>query len=214
MDGFGTTIDEPGALRDHYRQPSALVLKKSLPALDRHARAHIERSPFVLVATTGADGTVDVTPRGGTPGFVRVLDDHRLLLGDLPGNNRLDSLTNITETSMVGLLFLVPGVDETVRVNGAACITVEPELLDVAALDGKRPKSAIGVRVQEAFFHCAKAFRRSSLWSPEGWPSPDGLASLGCVLVDQLADDLPEGVTGELVDADLEAGYAVSLWND
>jgi hypothetical protein len=213
MDGFGTTIDTPDGLRDVYRHPSALVLKKTLPALDPHATAFIQRSPLALVATTGADGTVDVTPRGGPPGFATVLDEHRLLLGELPGNNRLDSLTNITETGRIGMLFLIPGVDETLRVNGQACITIEPALLDAAALDGRRPKAAIGVRVQEVFFHCAKAFRRSSLWHREGWPPTDGLASLGCVLVDQLADDLA-GVSGEAVDADLEAGYAVTLWNE
>jgi hypothetical protein len=212
MDGFGTTIDAPGDLRDHYRQPAPLVLKKTLPALDPHARAFIERSPFVLVATTGADGSVDVTPRGGPAGFVRSLDDHRLVLGDLPGNNRLDSLTNITETGAVGLLFVIPGVDETVRVNGAACITIEPELLGTAALDGRLPKTAIGVQVREVFFHCAKAFRRSSLWSPAGWPSTEGLASLGCVLVDQLEE--LRTVPAAAVDADLEAGYAATLWND
>ena len=190
------------------------MLKKTLPSLDHHATAFIARSPFVLVGTTGADGSVDVTPRGGPPGFACVLDEHRLLLGDLPFNNRLDSMTNITETGGVGLLFLIPGVDETLRVNGEACITVEPALLEAAALGGKLPKTAIGVQVREAFFHYAKAFRRSSLWSPEGWPSTEGLASLGCVMVDQLAADLPEGVTGELVDADLEAGYAATLWND
>lgn len=212
MDGFGTTIDTPAALRDHYRHPAPLVLKKSMASLDRHARAYIATSPFVLVATTGADGTVDVTPRGGPPGFVHALDEHRLLLGDLPGNNRLDSLRNITETSAVGLLFLIPGVDETVRVNGSACVTVDPELLEVAAIDGKRPKTAIGVRAEEVFFHCAKAFRRSSLWSPEGWPGTEGLASLGCVLVDQL-EELRE-VPPEAIDADLEAGYAATMWND
>lgn len=212
MDGFGTTISAPDDLRDHYRQPSPLVLKKSQPSLDQHSRAFIDRSPFVLVATTGADGTVDVTPRGGPPGFVRCLDDHRLLLGDLPGNNRLDSLTNITETGAVGLLFLIPGVDETVRVNGPACVTVEPDLLEVAALDGRQPKSAIGVHVREAFFHCAKAFRRSSLWSPEGWPSTTGLASLGCVLADQMEE--LRSVPPAAIDADLEAGYAATLWNE
>jgi PPOX class probable FMN-dependent enzyme len=212
MDGFGTTIDAPSALRDHYRRPAPLVLEKSRPALDQHSRAFIERSPFVLVATTGADGTVDVTPRGGPAGFVRVLDDHRLLLGDLPGNNRLDSLTNIVETASVGLLFLIPGVDETVRVNGAACVTVEVDLLAIAALDGRLPKAAIGVRVEEAFFHCAKAFRRSSLWDPAAWPSTEGLASLGCVLADQL--EALRDVPPAAIDADLEAGYAATLWHD
>jgi PPOX class probable FMN-dependent enzyme len=196
-----------------YRSPGALVLKKTQPSLDEHSTAFIQRSPFALVATTGADGSMDVTPRGGPAGFATVLDAHRILLGELPGNNRLDSLTNITETGRVGMLFLIPCIDETLRVNGRACVTVEPDLLDAAALDGRRPKAAIGVHVDEAFFHCAKAFRRSSLWHQDGWPSTDGLASLGCVLVDQLADDL-QGVSPEVIDADLEAGYAATLWNE
>jgi hypothetical protein len=213
MDGFGTTIDDAAAIRDRYGQASRRAIKKCLPQLDRHATAFIDRSPFALVATTSAEGAVDVSPRGGPPGFTMVLDDRRLLLGDLPGNNRLDSLINITETGQVGMLFMTPGVDETLRVNGSACITVKPALLEVAALDGRRPKTAIGVEVREVYFHCAKAMRRSSLWHPEKWPSADEVASLGWVLVDQLPDECP-GVSGDAIDADLEKGYAATLWND
>jgi PPOX class probable FMN-dependent enzyme len=164
----------------------------------------------VLIGTTSPDGTGDVSPKGGPPGFVVTLDDDHIAVPDLAGNNLLDSIGNIVRGSGIGMLFLVPGVDETLRVNGYACVTTDVAVLDACAVKDRRPKAAIGVTVTQQYMHCAKAFRRSDLWDAQSWPQRDALPSLGCILVDQI--ELPDGVTAEVVDANLERGYAESMW--
>jgi PPOX class probable FMN-dependent enzyme len=207
--GFDAVITNESELRDLYRMPGNVV-EKVLGHLDQHARAFIEAAPFVLVGTASADGTGDVSPKGGPPGFVVVLDDQRLVIPDLSGNNLLDSITNIVAGSGIGLLFLVPGVEETLRVNGHACITTDPAVLDACAVKDRRPKAAIGVTVTQQYMHCAKAFRRSELWNHETWPERSMLPSLGCIVRDQIPTlrDVP----AETIDESLEADYAVSLW--
>ena len=207
--GFDHVITTESDLREVYRQPGNSV-DKLLPALDDHARTFIGAAPFVLIGTISPDGSGDVSPKGGPPGFVVVLDDHRLAIPDLAGNNLLDSLTNVVAGSGIGLLFLVPGVDETLRVNGQACITTDPEVLDACAVKDRRPKAAIGVTITQQYMHCAKAFRRSELWKPETWPDRSTLPTLGCILRDQIAG--LEEVPAQLIDETLEANYATSLW--
>jgi PPOX class probable FMN-dependent enzyme len=208
--GFDRVITTESELRDVYRMPGDVVVQKVLGRLDQHARTFIGAAPFVLVGTASPDGTADVSPKGGPAGFVVVLDDARLAIPDLSGNNLLDSITNIVHGSGIGLLFLVPGVDETLRVNGHACITTDPSVLDVCAVNDRRPKAAIGVTVTQQYMHCAKAFRRSELWKPQTWPDRATLPSLGCIMRDQIATlpDLPV----EKIDELLEADYARSLW--
>jgi uncharacterized protein len=208
--GFDRVITSESELRDVYRMPGDVVVQKVVSRLDRHARTFIDAAPFVLVGTASPDGTADVSPKGGPAGFVVVLDDERLVIPDLSGNNLLDSITNIVHGSGIGLLFLVPGVDETLRVNGHACITTDPSVLDVCAVKDRRPKAAIGVTVTQQYMHCAKAFRRSELWNPQTWPDRATLPSLGCIMRDQIATlpDLP----AEKIDELLEADYAKSLW--
>ena len=207
---FANVIDSQAELREVYRMPAASTKLKVLGALDQHARTFIEASPFLLVGTASPDGTADVSPKGGPPGFVVVLDDQRIAIPDLSGNNLLDSLTNIVGGSGIGLLFMVPGVDETLRVNGYACITTDPEVLDACAVKDRRPKAAIGVTVVQQYMHCAKAFRRSELWSAESWPDRSSVPSLGCILRDQIA--LPDDVTADSIDESLEFNYAKTLW--
>jgi PPOX class probable FMN-dependent enzyme len=207
---FSNVVDNESALRELYRSPAATTQQKVLPRLEQHARAFIDASPFVLVGTTSPDGTADVSPKGGPAGFVVVLDDDHLAIPDLSGNNLLDSITNIVNGSGIGLLFLVPGVDETLRVNGYACLTTDPAVLDACAVKDRRPKAAIGVTVTQQYMHCAKAFRRSELWNTQSWPDRASLPSLGCILVDQIA--LPADVTAESIDANLEVNYAATLW--
>ena len=166
-------------------EPSEVARKKELPALDAHARAFIRHSPFLLLGTAGADGRCDVSPKGDAPGFVRVLDDHHLVVPDRPGNRRLDGMRNILSNPHVGLIFLVPGNDFTLRVNGRAAITREPALLESLAVQGKVPLLAIGVEVEEVFLHCARSFRRGKLWEPASWPGADALPSMPCILYDQ-----------------------------
>jgi uncharacterized protein len=207
---FANVIDSATELRELYRMPHDGVRQKVLGSLDQHARTFIETSPFVLVGTTSPDGTGDVSPKGGPPGFVVVLDDQRIAIPDLSGNNLLDSITNVVNGSGIGLLFLVPGVDETLRVNGHAYLTTDPAVLDACAVKDRRPKAAIGVAVKQQYMHCAKAFRRSELWSIDSWPDRSAIPSLGCILRDQIPS-ISE-LSADTIDADLEVAYATTLW--
>lgn len=177
------TLDQ---LRTHYKPVSSRAAQKVLARLDRHCRSFIGLSPFVMLATSSAAGALDVTPRGDHPGFVGIEDDTTLLLPDRPGNNRLDSLSNILEHSGVGLIFLIPGVDETLRVNGTAEIRVDEDLRARFAVGGKLPTSVLRITVREAYLHCAKAFMRSGLWNPDVQVERAVLPTLGEMLRDQI----------------------------
>jgi uncharacterized protein len=199
-----TTVDE---LRERYRQPSRLVQAKKVDTLDETTRAFVAASPFVLLATAAADGSCDVSPRGGPPGFVRVLDDRRLALPDLSGNNLLDSLINLTSNAHVGLLFLLPGRDETLRVDGRAWVTVDPSLLELWDGELRTPKAVVGVEVTHAFVHCAKSFRRGRVWDPASWAEMAAAPDACELLVSHLAlDASPADVR-----ANLDEGYAHDL---
>lgn len=178
-------ITDPLSLRTHYGEISALARRKVLPRLDRHARAFIALSPFVVLASADAGGHTDASPRGDAPGFVRVLDETTLILPDRPGNNRVDSFSNVLATSGVGLLFLVPGIDETLRVNGTARLLTDPELLAASAVNGKLPRAGLEIAVREVFFHCGKALKRARLWDPERYQPRQAFPSLGRVIAEQ-----------------------------
>lgn len=178
-------------LRAVYAQPTERARRKQLSGLDAHCRAFIALSPFVVLATSDAAGRVDATPRGGAPGFVVVQDEHTLLLGDAPGNNRLDALQNLIENPQAGLLFMVPGVDETLRVNGRVVLSTDPADL-AACRDAKRaPRVVLRMTVQEAFLHCAKAFMRSRLWQADAQVKRDRLPTMNQMIHDQLGLDTP-----------------------
>lgn len=181
-------------------KPDSTVMRKELPALDDHCKNFIAKSPFALLSTSGESGRCDVTPRGDGPGFVRVLDENTLVIPDRPGNRRIDSMQNIIENPHAGLLFLVPNVDETLRVNGRAAITDDADLLATMTMQSKDPKLAIVVEVEEVFFHCARAFKRASLWEPDTWIERSELPTLGQMLADQLK--MAE-VTSDAIDASL-----------
>ena len=188
-------------LREIVGVPGPRAVLKVRTLLDDHCRAFIALSPFVLIATAGKDGTCDVSPKGDVSGFVRVLDDRRLVIPERPGNRRLDSLRNLLANPHVGLIFLVPGREETLRINGRAWITRDPRLLEQCVVQDATPLLAIGVEVEECFMHCAKAFRRAHLWQPEAWPRSDALPSMACVLFDQIK---PAGVTLQDYERDVE----------
>ena len=192
-------ITTPAQLRALYAAPTERAQRKQLTALDRHCRAFIALSPFVVLATSDASGRVDATPRGGAPGFVVVQDDHTLLLGDAPGNNRLDALQNLLQNPQAGLLFMIPGVDETLRVNGQVVLSVDPA--DLARCDdGRRPpKLVLRMQVQEAFLHCAKAFMRSRLWSEEARIARERLPTMNQMIHDQLGLDTPPEPQADMV---------------
>ncbi len=167
---FKDTVTSREELRAIFGAPMERAVLKERASLDVHSRAFIASAPFVLVATSSAAGRCDVSPKGDAAGFVLVLDDRHLVVPDRPGNNRIDGLTNIMENPHVGMIFLIPGREDTLRVNGRASIVRDVEILDRLEVQGKRPKVAIGVEVEECFLHCAKAFKRSGLWERERWP--------------------------------------------
>ena len=164
-------------------QPRAL--RKELPALDRHCRDFIALSPFVVLSTGNADHELDASPRGGEPGFVKVTSTGELLLPDWPGNNRLDSLQNIVSTGQAGLLFMIPGFDETLRVNGRATLSTEASDLQQCATSRRTPKVVIRLEVKAAYLHCAKAFLRSRLWSPDALVDRSRMPTMGEMIGEQ-----------------------------
>jgi PPOX class probable FMN-dependent enzyme len=170
------------ALRDILGEPTELVRKKIAGRLNPLTRQFVERSPFVVIATGRPDGGLDVSPRGDPAGFVRVLDDRTLLLPDRPGNKLADSLTNLLADDRIAMLFLIPGVNDTFRVNGRARIVDDPELLAESAVEGKVPQLGILVEVDEAYTQCPKALLRSELWNPERHIDRSELPSSGKIL--------------------------------
>jgi PPOX class probable FMN-dependent enzyme len=174
-----TTVE---GLRAVYDLPKATSANKVIDRIDEHVAVFIARAPFLVMATVSADDRLDVSPKGDIPGFVQVADERTLLYPDRPGNNRIDGLQNIVETGRVGLIFMVPGVQETLRVNGSARISVDPELLDRFLVDGKAPRSVTVIEVEEVFFHCARALIRSGLWNPDQYVDRSELPSMGTIL--------------------------------
>ena len=185
-------VSEISALRTIYGSPRDLVAKKALTKLERHGKAFIALSPFLLISSHGPGGA-DISPRGDPPGFVKVVDDETLLIPDRPGNNRIDTMENICRNSVVGVIFLVPGLGEVLRVNGNADIVIG-EGLECLAQNDRVPKAAIRVHIVETFFHCAKAILRSKLWEPETRIPKTDFPPLGVILADQVAGaDAGEG---------------------
>ena len=169
-----------------YPKPTPRVIAKARPAIDHHAKKFIELSPFCVLATSAKDGSVDASPRGGNPGFVRVEGPNRLLLPDRSGNNRIDSFKNVVEGSgFVHLLFFVPGIDETLRVDGRGTLSAEAELLASMVEFGKRPRAVLSIAVKEVYFHCGKALMRSKLWSRETQVERGVMPSISQVIHEQ-----------------------------
>jgi uncharacterized protein len=193
-------------LKTIYPQPSPRVIAKARPEIDAHARKFIALSPFCVMATSGSDGSVDASPRGGTPGFVHVVGPNQLLMPDRSGNNRIDSFRNIVEgTGFVQLIFFVPGIDETLRVGGKGTLSAEPDLLASMEEFGKLPRAALSISVHEAYFHCGKALMRSRLWSPEARVEREVIPSISQVIHDQTQLGEPES------QADVVARYKTQL---
>ena len=209
MIGELTYLASAAELRPLYNGPSALVRAKQIDRIDVHCRSFIARSPLVMIGSTHPERGADVSPRGDAPGFVQVLDEHHLAIPDRPGNNRLDTLENLLANPAIGLFFLVPGVEEALRVNGTARLSRTQPLLDIMAVDGKVPKLAIVVTVTEAFLHCAKALKRARLWADDYRIDRKELPTLGRMIVEQAR---PVGLTAEEADARIEADYRTNLY--
>ena len=194
-------------LKERYGEPSERAVGKQLDHLDKHCRAFIALSPFMVIGTMGADGLGDVSPKGDAPGFVLVSDEKTLVIPDRPGNNRTDTLLNILDNPGVGMLFMVPGMNETLRVNGIARIVTDAAVLDSMLVNERPPRSALVVDVKEAYLHCAKAFMRSKLWSDEHRIERKSFPSLGQIITEQMG-----GGDVEAADRGIEEGYRTKLY--
>ncbi|RTR35721.1 pyridoxamine 5'-phosphate oxidase family protein [Robertmurraya yapensis] len=162
--------------------PSELVKRKVISALDEHCQKFIAKSPFLVISSSDDFGNCDVSPRGDEPGFIYIENEHRLVIPERPGNKRMDTLRNILKNPRVGLIFFIPGLGETLRVNGKASITKNANILEKMAARGKAPIVGIRVEVEECFIHCAKAFKRSKLWEPQMWLEKDDLPTASEIL--------------------------------
>jgi uncharacterized protein len=200
-------LADEAALRAHFGPMSEVVAAKALKALDRHCRAFIALSPFLVLATADAGGSVDASPRGDAPGFVAVESDTSLLIPDRPGNRRIDSFRNIVTSPGVGIIFFVPGINETLRVNGTAEVATDAAVLAPLAARGKAPGTALRVHVAEAYFHCGKAAIRSGLWDASRHVPRGAFPSLGQVIADQT-----RLTTATEADASLETAYRDRLY--
>lgn len=207
-------VGSAGELRGIMGAPMELAVRKQLGRLDRHCREFIALSPFLCIGTADASGKADVSPRGDPPGFVQVLDDQTLIIPDRPGNNRLDTMGNIMANPNVGLLFMIPGFEDTLRVNGRATIVRDAAVLERAAVNGKAPKVAIRVAVDEAFLHCAKAFKRSRLWDPAARVDRKVMPSLAQMILEQTAPAEKPPTAREVGEADrfVEDDYKTGMY--
>ncbi|OCW58630.1 pyridoxamine 5'-phosphate oxidase family protein [Hoeflea olei] len=206
------TISDEVALRELFGPTHDLASQKVIRSLDRHARDFISRAPFLCLGTQDMNGRADVSPRGDQKGFVQILDDRTLAIPDRPGNNRLDSLSNIIANPAVGLLFIVPGYDDTLRINGRATLVTDPQLLESMSVGGRAPRIAIVVTVTEVFMHCAKAFRRSHLWDPAHLQDRSEMPSLINIVLDQTTGAPDDAEEMRKLDANLEEDYRRTLY--
>ncbi len=200
------TITDEAELRAHLGPVHPVSARKVLPCIDHHARAFIALSPLLILASASAGGAADASPRGDAPGFARVLDDRTLLLPERPGNNRADSFANIVARPGVGLLFLVPGIDETLRVNGQARVTADADTLADSAVRGRAPRLGLLIAVEEVFFHCGKALKRCSLWDPARHVPRAAFPTLGRIMADQTSCSV------EAAEQRIEEGYRNRLY--
>lgn len=205
-------INSEKKLRALFAPTHELAIKKEQTKIDKHARDFIARSPFVCLGTHNKDGLSDVSPRGDAPGFIQVLDDKTLAIPDRPGNNRLDTLSNITHNPNIGLMFIIPGFDDTLRINGTAQLTNDPELLASMAVKGQTPKIAILVEVNELYMHCAKAFRRSKLWDPGSIQDRNEMPSLMKIMLDQANEAPDDHQEMDKLDEALEEAYRTTMY--
>tara|TARA_R110000868_G_scaffold233480_2_gene487178 strand:- start:454 stop:1104 length:651 start_codon:yes stop_codon:yes gene_type:complete len=207
-----SVIADEQSLRKLFSATHELAVQKQQGALDAHAQAFIRRSPFICIGTQNLVGQADVSPRGDPVGFVKILDKHTLAIPDRPGNNRLDSLVNILENPRVGLLFIIPGFDDTLRVNGHGSLVTDPDVLEGMTVNGRSPKLAIVVKVDEVFLHCAKAFRRAQLWNPEHFQNRADMPSLIKMILDQSTGAPRDATEQRKLDDDLEEDYKRTLY--
>ncbi len=206
---FSDVISNEEEFRALMGFPGEGALRKEMTSLDHHCRELIGRSPFLLISSSNKEGRCDVSPRGDAPGFVMVLDDKTLLIPDRTGNRRADTLVNVLQNPRVGLLFMIPTMSETLRVNGVAQLVRDPDLLAKMVVGGKTPQFGLAVEVDEVYLQCGKALKRSELWEPATWPQRAELPSFARMLVDQAK---LEGLTVNDLEGMIEHEYKSELY--
>ena len=199
MKNFDDVIKTREQLRSIIKEPSELVTRKVLTSLDKHCGLFINRSPFMLMSSSDSSGNMDISPKGDPEGFVKILDKQTLAIPDRPGNNRVDTIENILQNPKVGLIFMIPGKSETLRISGVASVVRDVALRESMAIRDRSPALAIVVTVQEAFFHCSKCVIRSKLWKQDHWPDLEGLPRLAATMVDAGKLELSESEMHEIV---------------
>ena len=209
-----TVVASEDELRGNYGEPMDIALMKQLGKLDAHCKDFISRSPFLCIGTSAADGKADVSPRGDPPGFVQVLDDNTIFIPDRPGNNRLDTMSNIVANPDVGLLFLIPGFEDALRVNGKAKLVKDKKILERCAVNRKVPTMGITVEINEAYLHCAKAVRRSKLWKAESQQDRKEMPTLAQMILEQVATPEKQPTEEEIKEGDefVEDNYKTGLY--
>lgn len=206
---FKETVTSDEELRLLMGTPSRTVANKTINHVDKHCIDFISKSPIVFISTSDANGHCDTSPRGDAAGFVHIIDQQHIVIPERPGNKRMDSLRNIISNPHIGLIFVIPGLEETLRMNGKACIIRDSDILEKMAVNGKVPSLGIGVQVEECYIHCAKAFKRSKLWHSETWLSKERLPYPPQILADHV--NLPD-VTGESIETALQESYSKRLY--
>jgi uncharacterized protein len=206
---FKELIHSKEELRTLIGFPSELVERKMITYLDHNCEEYISKSPFLVISSSDQSGNCDVSPRGDMAGFVKVLNEKYLIIPERPGNKRIDTMRNILANPNVGLLFMIPGLGETLRVNGKACLVRDNELLEQMEVKGRKPLLGIGVEVEECFIHCPKAFKRSGVWDPNSWLDEKSLPSAAKILFEHA--DLP-GSSTESIEERLREGYTKRLY--
>lgn len=205
-------IESEGALRQKFGEVHPLAITKSRPALDQYSRQFISLSPFLVISTADGEGKADLSPRGDPPGFVHVVDDKTILVPDRPGNNRLDTMSNITANPNVGCLFFIPGFEDTLRLNGKARLSDDAALLKHCTVNGKVPKVGILITVEEVFLHCAKALKRSKLWGPDYRQDRGQLPSIARIILAQTCETGVDEKEAQEADKDVEGDYKTGLY--
>ncbi|MCM3698767.1 pyridoxamine 5'-phosphate oxidase family protein [Paenibacillus macerans] len=206
---FNDIVNSEEELRTLCGFPKELVKNKTITVIDRHCRDFISKSPLIFLSTADSAGSCDVSPRGDAAGFVHVMDDHHLVIPERPGNKRFDSLRNILENPRIGLIFMIPGLGETLRINGQAWIVKDQEILKNMEAFGKVPVLGIGVKVEESYMHCAKAFKRSHVWDDNYWPKKEELPNPAKIIADH-AEKLK--LSADEVAASLKESYEQRLY--
>src|SRR5690606_14268273 len=204
------TFEEFNELQAELGQPSNVVSNKVIHSLESTSKDFISNSPFIVIATSDGKGRRDASPRGDRPGFVHIIDEKHLFIPERPGNRRMDSIQNILQNPHIGIIFIIPGMDETFRVNGRACISRDEALLSNTAVNGKLPKMGIGVQIEECYMHCGKAFKRSGLWDAEQWLPKNELPSASKIIAAHVSEKMQ--VTADQIEKSLEDTYKNRLY--